>query len=167
MENKDEQYKIMLEDASMKLQVENEKLRGLVGGLENDKAMLFGQLQQSRKHVSEADFQNGELRKALDRDKTGLAAGLAAIREEVKGRRWISDGRGSYTYDDDGYRKETGFALDAIEKIAVDALAASGKLAHEALTAKPKDEKPSGNYCKCMESFNRNGVCTRCGWAVR
>lgn len=77
-----------------------------------------------------------KLEGALDRDKTGLAGALAAIREEIKGRRWICDGRGSYTYDDERYRKETGFALDAIEKIAAEALMASGKLAHEALMKK-------------------------------
>lgn len=73
------------------------------------------------------------LRAALDRDKTGLAAALAEITAEVKGRRWICQGRGSYTYDDDRYRREAGFAFDAIEKIAVAALSASGKLAHDAL----------------------------------
>lgn len=86
------------------------------------------------------NLQNDELKKALDRDKTGLAAALAAIREEVKGRRWICEGRGPYTYDDDRYRQETGFALDAIEKLAAEALAASGKLAHETLVVKRKEE---------------------------
>jgi hypothetical protein len=74
-----------------------------------------------------------DLRAALDRDKTGLAAALSKIRDEVKARRWICDGRGPYTHDDDRYRQETGFALDAIEKTAAESLAASGKLAHEAL----------------------------------
>ena len=81
-----------------------------------------------------------DLQNALDRDKTGLGAALAAIREEVKGRRWICEGRGPYTYDDDRYRQETGFAFNVIEKLAGDALAASGKLAHEALAVKRKDE---------------------------
>jgi hypothetical protein len=102
-----------------------------------------------REQVRKLDLQNDELCKALDRDKTGLAAALAAIREEVKGRRWICEGRGPYQYDDDRYRKETGFALDAIEKLAADALAASGKLAHEALTEKQKDEVTAGKCPEC------------------
>ncbi len=76
------------------------------------------------------------LEAALDRDKTGLAAALAKIVEEVKGRRWICEGRGPYRYDEDGYRQETGWAFDAIEKIAKDALAASGKLASDTLLEK-------------------------------
>lgn len=73
---------------------------------------------------------------ALDRDKTGLAAALALIVEEVKGRRWICEGRGPYRYDEDGYRLETGWAFDAIEKIAKEALSASGKLASDTLLEK-------------------------------
>ncbi len=73
------------------------------------------------------------LRDALYRDKTGLAAALAAINDEVNGRRWICEGRGSYAYDDDRYRQETRWALDAIGKIATDALRASGTLAHGTL----------------------------------
>ena len=37
------------------------------------------------------------------------------ILEEIDRRRWITDGRGPYKYDDDTYRKETGLAFDAIE----------------------------------------------------
>lgn len=76
------------------------------------------------------------LRAALDRDRTGLAGALCKVLVEVGARRWVVSGRGSYAYDDDTYRKETGFALDAIENIARDALSTSGALAHEAL--KPK-----------------------------
>lgn len=76
---------------------------------------------------------NGEverLKDVLHKDATGLAAGLALVRAEVSKRRWIAEGRGSYEYDDDRYRKETGLALDAIDKIAEKALTASGTLAH-------------------------------------
>lgn len=83
--------------------------------------------------IKSSDERIKKLEGALDRDKTGLGSALASICQEVKGRRWICDGRGPYTYDDDRYRKETSFAFDAIEKLAVDALSASGKLAHEVL----------------------------------
>jgi hypothetical protein len=47
---------------------------------------------------------------------------LVRIVAEIKARRWITEGRGPYRYDDDEYRRETGYALDAIEKIAQEAL---------------------------------------------
>lgn len=74
------------------------------------------------------------LREALDKDKTGLAHALNAVRKEADARRWVIDGRGSYEWDDERYRKETGWALKAIEEIAVNALRASGTLATEALS---------------------------------
>ena len=76
------------------------------------------------------------LRNALDRDKTGLAAALAAIVREVNGRAWIQDGRGSYEWDDDRYKQEAYWAFGAVKKIAVEALRASGNLAHAALDAR-------------------------------
>jgi len=53
-----------------------------------------------------------------------LRRAMVKILNEVKTRRWICEGRGPYTYDDDRYRAETGFALDAIEEIARKALEA-------------------------------------------
>lgn len=94
-----------------------------------------GQAVLCRTCVQTLELQVEDLKAALDRDKTGLAAALAKIIEEVKGRIWVKDGRGNYAFNDDRYRQETGWALDAIEKLAKDALAASGKLAHEVLTS--------------------------------
>jgi len=62
MNDQDERYKVMLEDASMKLKAENDKLRAEVEALKDDKAMLIGQLQQSRKHVSDSDLQIDKIR---------------------------------------------------------------------------------------------------------
>lgn len=118
---------------------------------------------EEREKKEVADRLVGELQNALDRDKTGLAGALAKIREEVKGRRWICEGRGPYTYDDDRYRQETGFALDAIEKLAADALAASGKLAHETLTEKricthPKEVGGLPATCLVCEDAAHHGL---------
>lgn len=42
------------------------------------------------------------------------------------------------------------------------------KLNHAILgTADKRIEPSQSGGCKCTESFSRNGVCTRCGWAVR
>lgn len=70
------------------------------------------------------------LKNVLHRDRVGLAEALAKVREEVRSRIWVVEGRGAYRWDDDRYRKEAGYALNAIDKIAHDALVASGTLAH-------------------------------------
>lgn len=81
-----------------------------------------------RARLSAIESQVGVLREALHYDKTGLAGALASVIAEVKGRRWILDGRGPYTHDDEGYQREAGFAFNAIEDIAVRALNTSGQL---------------------------------------
>jgi hypothetical protein len=67
MGDQDERYKAMLEDASMKLKAENANLRAEVEALKDDKALLTGQLQQSRKHVADADLQKSEQHRELIR----------------------------------------------------------------------------------------------------
>lgn len=109
------------------------------------------------------DLQVEELRAALDRDKTGLGEALSKVLVEVGARRWVVEGRGSYNFDDDGYRRETGWALDAIEKLAREALAASGRLAHEAL--KPKDTVK--RVCCCVTATEKHFICPvhgECEW---
>jgi len=73
------------------------------------------------------------LEAALDRDKTGLAKGLSKVLELVAGYWWITEGRGSYSWDDDRYRDETGNALSDIRDAATQALRDSGTLANNAL----------------------------------
>ena len=103
--------------------------------------VCHNELNRIRAELKRSNLRVSELKAALDRDKTGLAAGLASINREVADRRWICDGRGSYEYDDERYRKETGWALDAIEKIATDALSASGNLANASLSENVKTSK--------------------------
>jgi hypothetical protein len=83
--------------------------------------------------LTAANARVAELEDALNRDRTELAAALGKIVDEVKGRVWIADGRGSYEWDDDRYRAEAGEGFAAVKKIAVDALARSGTIANEVL----------------------------------
>jgi hypothetical protein len=90
---------------------------------------LTTQLEQSR-------AREAALCAAIDRDKTGLAKGLEDVRKQVAGRRWICEGRGSFGYgEEEAYRRETGYALDAIDEIARKALSDSGTLANQVLLA--------------------------------
>ena len=132
------------------LNAEVERLKGYDSAYEAAKAALAWTKAEGERQIKGLELQVGALREALHRDKTGLADALAKVIVEAKARRWVVEGRGCYEFDDDKYRKETGFALDAIEKIAYDALGASGELAHEALVAE-----------------NRKGTCKDCGKALQ
>lgn len=63
-----------------------------------------------------------QLHDMLHTDQTGLAAGLEAVLKTVAGYRWVETSRGSYEWDDDEYRKEMGYMLDAVHKCAEGAL---------------------------------------------
>jgi cell division septum initiation protein DivIVA len=85
-----------------------------------------------RTRLSAAEAEVERLKGLLHRDQTGLAAALVAAKTRARAGRWISEGRGSYEWDDDGYRKETGALVDDIVTLCEDALHASGNLANEA-----------------------------------
>lgn len=77
----------------------------------------------------------------IDRDRTGLAAGLAAIQKVVEGYRWLSAGEwGSYSHEEhtqETLRKEIGWAFDAISEIAGRHLTQSGARANAAFLGGP------------------------------
>jgi hypothetical protein len=52
---------------------------------------------------------------ANERDRTLLHRAVHDIDSEIKGRMWLLDGRGCYEWDDDKYRQEFGWAVNAIE----------------------------------------------------
>ena len=103
--------------------------------LEAEILQLWPQLQAAQQRVA-------ELLGVLHHDQTGLAQGLAAVVREVRARDWICEGRGNYEWDDDRYIKETGWALEAIKKIAEEALRESGKLVHPYCC--PAPQQPAG-----------------------
>jgi len=70
----------------------------------------------------------GCLKAALNSDRTGLAAGLVAVIDRCKAGWWITEGRGSYEWDDERYRDETRTMLEAVVQIATAALRESGAL---------------------------------------
>jgi hypothetical protein len=72
-------------------------------------------------------------RNALDRDKTGLGEALERVVHIATGYFWVTEGRGSYEWDDQRYRDETGRGLALIIDCAKDALRRSGALATAAI----------------------------------
>ena len=73
------------------------------------------------------------LKNLIDRDRTGLADALNAVRRVARGYYWIALGEwGSYELDErtgKTLRKEVGMCLEEIERVAVDALRESGRRA--------------------------------------
>ncbi len=82
--------------------------------------------------VENAEREVSRLRTLIDRDRTGLAKALADVRARAQASYWIVEGRGSYAWNDDRYRRETGKALEEITGIATKALRESGDRAHSA-----------------------------------
>ena len=98
-----------------------EIIEELAAALESDRALL-----------QEAQAEVLRVRDLIDRDRTGLAQAIDEMVKEAQGRLWIVEGRGSYEWDDERYRKEAGHALKAIVALGKAALLASGKLADAA-----------------------------------
>ncbi len=89
------------------------------------------------REVQELRAEVARLRELINRDRSGMAKALDAIKKEVRGRLWVTEGRGPYEWDDDRYKAEAGEALRAVLLIADDALLASGRLADAALASPP------------------------------
>lgn len=97
-----------------------------------DEATVFGQLREIARLRAEVI----RVRGLINVDRTGLAAGLAEVRKLLQGYNWIPDGHwGSYSDEEQSealLRKEVGYAFAAIEKVAKEALAESGRRADSA-----------------------------------
>jgi hypothetical protein len=107
---------------------------------------------------------NEVLKQAINQDKTGLAKGLADVRQLLKGYTWLTEGRGPYAYDDERYKGEVLNMINEIDEVALRALRESGTLATSAFhnlqaarsthssseTPKPKQEGEMVNFFEVM-----------------
>lgn len=77
-----------------------------------------------------------EVRSVINRDRTGLAAGLNQVQQIVTGWRWIAEGHwGSYSHEEqtvETLQKEVRDLIDGVLSVAGLALKESGQRAHEA-----------------------------------
>lgn len=112
------------------------------------KALVDGRAAEARAEQLGAEVER--LRKLIHRDRSGMAEALDSIKKEVRGRLWVTDGRGCYEWDDERYREEAGDALRTVLVIADDALIASGRIVdaafHPALTPPPAGEVQVNKY---------------------
>lgn len=86
--------------------------------------------------LSQAEIEIARLKGLIDRDRTGLAAGLTAIQKVLAGYSWLPAGQwGSYSYEhhtQETLRREIGWAFDAVNEIAARHLNQSGERADAA-----------------------------------
>lgn len=71
---------------------------------------LLSALEAERKERDEA-------RQALENDATDLWRVTNAIRDVIANRDWVTEGRGSYEWDDDRYRDEARLAFDEVRTL--------------------------------------------------
>lgn len=72
----------------------------------NSQQSTIQSLKEEVEGLKEARDEREELIKAFD-----------AIRSEFEGRKWLMEGRGNYTYDDEGYKLEVRYIMDAFNEI--------------------------------------------------
>jgi len=101
-----------------------------------------------RKRIADLAAEVGRLKAANEMDRRSLWATVRAIDEEITGRMWLLEGRGSYEWDDDKYRQEFGWAVHALQE----KLEPLRKIAHD-LTNCPENEKGVDSVRK-MEAEN-------------
>jgi hypothetical protein len=104
--------------------------------LEVDLVEARAQLSAARQEREKLAEEVARLKGLIDRDRTGLAEALDACRKEIRSRWWIAAGEwGSYEWHErteKTFRAEVSAAFEAIESIAVNALAESGRRANAA-----------------------------------
>lgn len=77
-------------------------------------ARLREERDTATRRVEALEAEVGRLRAVIERDRTAVAEGIAAVGKAVASREWMTEGRGSYAYNDDRYQAEFGQALEDI-----------------------------------------------------
>lgn len=122
-----------------------------------------------------------ELEAVIWRDKTGLAHALGEIQRVVQGYAWIRAGEwASYSQEArtaETMRTEAAWALEAVEKLAVDALKASGGLARATLSPAAPPERAlellrtelasAGEALRELQDCGQEAVCARPPGCIR
>lgn len=119
--------------------LENRTLREDVKGIIDRECQTLGE------ELVEARAEATRLRTLIERDRTGLAAGLAEVRKIVGGYGWLAreDEWGSYEYHErtvKALRQEMADCIDQVEAAAMGALQASGRRVTEAFRPAPPEE---------------------------
>ena len=133
---------------------------GLARDLAAEKESNINNVMVYQHEISALTLVIEKMREALAHDQAGLVSALQSCIKECDSRRWIVEGRGNAEWDDDGYRKETGYALDTIRLICAKALAGGGRENYRALLS-----LTPASVQKEMKAFHLLEERARtCGW---
>jgi hypothetical protein len=127
------------------------KLRAEVGRLLVETDERVDQLNAALERVE-------RLEKALREHDDCAVNAWNLIRKEIAARFWLTEGRGDYRYDDDRYRDEFKHAIEAIKRIADEAVRATDVIVRNAALAARPEERPAesvASVCVC-------GICPYC-----
>jgi len=94
------------------LEAENERLAKLADTVVEANAAAEGAIQRAERLEAEHD----RLGKCLEHDRAVVAEGISAVRRALSDHHWLTEGRGSYEYDDDRWKDEFGQAIDKIHQ---------------------------------------------------
>ena len=83
--------------------------------------------------LSARDKEVKQLEQALEGDEADFWKVTNAIKREIASHNWITEGRGSYKWNDDRYREETKIVFDAVLKIIDEAQSPASRRYHKAL----------------------------------
>lgn len=117
-----------LRDVIRTLQQRAEHTEAIVKDLTENGSRNTSEWWVERQRAEAAEKALASIGEQLEHDRSLVADYLTKVKAEIAGRDWLNDeGRGSYEWDDDRYKHEFGFAVEAIkaafapmEKVAAD-----------------------------------------------
>lgn len=130
---------------------------------EDVKAIADAIVSTCNRKTDELCQQLATAKQAIEADRTKIADAVTKLTKEIQSRAWLLDGRGSYEWDDDRYRKEFDGArkaiLEAVEplkRMAAD-LSNSPRTADEVIQAR-RDLLKEIEELKAKRSLTLHGI---------
>lgn len=77
---------------------------------------IVEELATLRSQLAAANQRIAGLQAVIEADRTRIIDGVNALEKALNGRFWLTEGRGSYEWNDDRYRQEFGDAARAVLK---------------------------------------------------
>ena len=106
----------VLERARAQLTILRDPIMGDLADIVRDDCQIIHDLIVAVNAVTrERDDERKRLEAIIERERTWSVTWINRVQAEIRMRRLISQSRGPYEWDDDGYMEEFGAALDAIE----------------------------------------------------
>jgi hypothetical protein len=97
------------------LEAEVAELRAANREWERTAAEALQRIRELEVNLASAESECKRMRNVIERDRSLVAAVMTSFRHHSSRWGWLIEGRGSYEYDDDRYRREFSSAMNAME----------------------------------------------------